>query len=118
MRATQDEDIGNIPHMRGNNTALAYDLSEPIERTQFVCYKFTPFKESMLHIYMDLVNNAILASLYDDDNSRDLVGGEIVKPCAYHDAINYSISKCFVFHYDLESPVNMENIIVEFIPRD
>ena len=104
--------------MWGNDTILAYDPSEPIERTQFVCHYFTLFKESMLHIYMDLVKNGVLDFLQDDDRGFDPVEGEIFKPCAYHDAIDHSISKCLGVCYDLESLVNMRKIRVKFIARD
>ena len=101
MRIYYQIDIGNILHMWGNNNVLAYDSSESIEHTQFVCYYFTLFKESSLHIYMDLVKNGVLAFLHDDERFLNPIGGEIFKPCAYHDAIDHSISKCLGFRYDL-----------------
>ena len=116
VRICRQIDIGNIPHAWGNNTILTYDQSELIEHTQFVCHYFSPFSGSMLHIYMDFVWNMVLARIHDEDRGFDPVGEEILKPCAYHNATNHSLSRCLSFCYDIEASVNMGKIQVEFVP--
>ena len=71
----------------------------------------------MLHIYMDLVQNRVLAPIHDDDEDLNPVRGEIWKPCAYHDATDHSLSRCPSFRYNVETLVNSGKIRVEFFPR-
>lgn len=106
-RICRQIDIGNIPHMWGDNSVLTYDQMDSIEHTRFLFHYLTPLRKLMSQIYSDLVRNEVLASICDDERGLDLVGEEIWRPCAYHNAISHSLSRCLIFLYDVEILVNL-----------
>ena len=57
-------------------------------------------------------------SIHEDDRGLDPVGVEILKPYAYHNATNHSLSRCLNFCYDIGTLVNLGKILIEFVPRD
>ena len=105
---------GKIPHMWSENTVLTYDQLKPnvpvTKHTQFYCNHFTQFKNILVHIYIDLVQNVVLSSIREDDGAFNPIGMEIWKPCPHHDATDQSIGRCLKFLYDMESLINMGKI--------
>lgn len=77
------------------------------KHTTFHCHYFTLFKNTLLHIHIDLVQKGVLAFIREDDGAFDPVGMEIWKPCPYHDATDYSIGRCLRFRCNMESLDNI-----------
>ena len=59
---------------------------------------------------MDLVYNGVLSPIHDDDKGLDPIGEDIWKQCTYQNATNQSLSRCFIFLYDVEDLVNIGKI--------
>ena len=82
----------------------------------FYSCSFTPFKKTMLEVYLEFVQNGAFNPFYKEVEALYSLWFEARKRCPYHNAIDHNIEKCLAFCHNVEYLISIGNIQVEPIP--